>query len=202
MSRRVPRFRAPLALALGAALAVPLALTPPANAKSNTTGTHTVTPLTFTVRAGDRSCTVDADLYRPTGVDRDHPAPAVLGTNGFGGSKADGSPDTIGRAFARRGYVSLVYSGLGLGHSGCLISLGDPDIDGAAASQPVDFLGGTRAADGGTTADFVTRDAPGGDPRVGVIGRFYGGAVQLATAAVATASTSFTGVRRDTSCGS
>ncbi|WP_037821293.1 CocE/NonD family hydrolase [Streptomyces sp. NRRL S-146] len=179
MSRRVPRTRALLALALGAALAVPLTLTPPATAAD----AYTVTPLKFTVRAGGRACTVDADLYRPADVDRDHPAPAVLGTNGFGGSKADGSTDTIGKAFAQRGYVSLVYSGLGFGRSGCLVSLDDPDIDGAAASQLVDFLGGTRAADDGTTADFVTRDAPG-DPRVGMIGGSYGGAVQLATAAV------------------
>ncbi|MEV0244328.1 CocE/NonD family hydrolase [Streptomyces sp. NPDC050674] len=178
MSRRVPRSRA-LALVLGAALAVPLTLTPPATAA----GAYTVTPLKFTVQAGGRSCPVDADLYRPVGVDRDHPAPAVLGTNGFGGSKSDGSTDTIGKAFAQRGYVSLVYSGLGFGRSGCLISLDDPDIDGAAASRLVDFLGGTRAADDGTTADFVTRDAPG-DPRVGMIGGSYGGAVQLATAAV------------------
>ncbi len=116
-------------------------------------------------------------------MDRDHPAPAVLGTNGFGGSKSDGSTATIGKAFAQRGYVSLVYSGLGFGRSGCLISLDDPDIDGAAAAQLVDFLGGKRAADDGSTADFVTLDAPG-DPRVGMIGGSYGGAVQLATAAV------------------
>ncbi|WDV55613.1 CocE/NonD family hydrolase [Streptomyces coeruleorubidus] len=179
MSRRVPRSRAPLALALGAALAAPLALTPPAAAADP----YTVTPLKFTVQTGGRSCTIDADLYRPAGVDREHPAPAVLGTNGFGGSKSDGSTDTIGKAFAQRGYVSLVYSGLGFGRSGCLISLDDPDIDGAAAAQLVDFLGGKRAADDGTTADFVTLDAPG-DPRVGMIGGSYGGAVQLATAAV------------------
>ncbi|MFD5335236.1 CocE/NonD family hydrolase [Streptomyces hawaiiensis] len=180
VSRRVPRSRAPLALALGAALAVPLALTPPATAADDA---YTVTPLKFTVRAGGRTCAIDADLYRPAGVDREHPAPAVLGTNGFGGSKSDGSTDTIGKAFARRGYVSLVYSGLGFGRSGCLVSLDDPAIDGAAATRLVDFLGGKRAADDGTTADFVTRDAPG-DPRVGMIGGSYGGAVQLATAAV------------------
>ncbi|MFD8151346.1 CocE/NonD family hydrolase [Streptomyces sp. NPDC059720] len=179
MSRRAPRFRAPLALALGAALAAPLVLAPPTAAADP----YTVTPLRFTVRAGDRSCAVDADLYRPTGTDRDHPAPAVLGTNGFGGSKSDGSTDSIGKAFARRGYVTLVYSGLGFGRSGCLVSLDDPEIDGAAASRLVDFLAGERAADDGTTADFVTLDAPG-DPRVGMIGGSYGGAVQLATASV------------------
>ncbi|MFE9022579.1 CocE/NonD family hydrolase [Streptomyces sp. NPDC007808] len=180
MSRRVPRSRALLALVLGATLTAPLALTGPAAAAD---GRFTVTPLRFTVQAGGRACTVDADLYRPTGADRGHRAPAVLATNGFGGSKSDGSTDAIGRAFAQRGYVSLVYSGLGFGRSGCLISLDDPRIDGAAASQLVDFLGGRRAADDGTRADFVTLDAPG-DPRVGMIGGSYGGAVQLATAAV------------------
>ncbi|CAL9395194.1 hypothetical protein SUDANB105_01337 [Streptomyces sp. enrichment culture] len=179
MPRRVPRSRAALAAALGAALTAPLALTAPAAA----TTAYTVTPLTFTVRAGDRTCTVDADLYRPAGADRDHPAPAVLGTNGFGGSKDDGSTDAIGKAFAQRGYVSLVYSGLGFGKSGCLISLDDPETDGRAAAQLVDFLAGKRTADDGTRADYVTLDGAG-DPRVGMIGGSYGGAVQLATAAV------------------
>ncbi|MFI6207846.1 CocE/NonD family hydrolase [Streptomyces sp. NPDC051041] len=179
MSRRPPSRRALLALVLGAALTAPLALTAPAAAS----GRYTVTPLTFTVRAGGRTCAVDADLYRPAGVDRDRPAPAVLATNGFGGSKNDGQTDAVGRSFAQRGYVALVYSGLGFGGSGCLISLDDPRVDGAAAAQLVDFLGGRRAADDGTTAGFVTLDGPG-DPRVGMIGGSYGGAVQLATAAV------------------
>ncbi|MET9592781.1 CocE/NonD family hydrolase [Streptomyces sp. NPDC006516] len=179
VSRTVPRFRRPLTLLAGAALLAPLTLTgaPPASAADQ----YTVTALEFTVRAGDRTCTVDADLYRPVGVDAQHPAPAVLATNGFGGSKSDGSTDAIGKAFARRGYVGLVYSGLGFGKSGCLITLDDPAVDGKAASGLVDFLGGTRAADDGTKADFVTADAPG-DPVVGMIGGSYGGAVQLATA--------------------
>jgi dienelactone hydrolase len=58
-----------------------------------------------------------------------------------------------------------------------------PRIDGTAASGLIDFLAGTRAADDGTRADFVTLDAKG-DPRVGMIGGSYGGAIQLATAAV------------------
>ncbi|WP_328500945.1 CocE/NonD family hydrolase [Streptomyces sp. NBC_00457] len=182
MSRRVPRSRVPLVLALGAALTAPLALTSPATATGRY-GQYTVTALKFTVQAGGRTCTVDADLYRPAGVDAAHPAPAVLATNGFGGSKNDGSTDAIGKAFAERGYVSLVYSGLGFGRSGCLISLDDPAIDGEAASRLVDFLAGKRAADDGTNADFVTQDGPG-DPRVGMIGGSYGGAIQLATAAV------------------
>ncbi|RFC71366.1 CocE/NonD family hydrolase [Streptomyces sp. AcE210] len=189
VSRAVPRSRprSPLApaLALGAMVAAPLALAAPANAAPQTqqTGEYTVTALKFTIQAGGRSCVVDADLYRPAGVDAAHTAPAVLATNGFGGSKSDGSTDAIGKAFAARGYVGLVYSGLGFGKSGCLVSLDDPRIDGAAASGLVDFLAGTRAADDGTKADYVTKDGKG-DPRVGMIGGSYGGAIQLATAAV------------------
>ncbi|MFV6031846.1 CocE/NonD family hydrolase [Streptomyces sp. NPDC056264] len=181
MSRAVPRSRKALALVAGAAaLAGPLTLAAPVSAAE---APYSVTPLRFTVEAGGRSCAVDADLYRPAGVDAARPAPAVLATNGFGGSKSDGSTDAIGRAFAERGYVGLVYSGLGFGKSGCLISLDDPEIDGRAAARLVDFLAGDRAADDGTRADFVTRDGAG-DPRVGMIGGSYGGAVQLAAASV------------------
>ncbi|MGW7096099.1 CocE/NonD family hydrolase [Streptomyces sp. NPDC054874] len=173
-------MRGPLVAVAGAALVAPLVLAGPVHAE---VGQYTVTPLEFTVEAGGRTCTVDADLYRPAGADADSPAPAVLATNGFGGSKSDGSTDTIGKAFAERGYVGLVYSGLGFGGSGCLITLDDPAIDGKAAGELLDFLGGVRAADDGTEADFVTQDADG-DPRVGMIGGSYGGAIQLATAAV------------------
>lgn len=178
------RARAPLALVAAAALAAPLLVAAPAPASGagERGGRFTVTPLTFTVRAGERHCTVDADLYRPRGVDRTHPAPAVLATHGFGGSKADGATAAIGKAMAERGYVGLVYSGLGFGKSGCLISLDDPGIDGRAASGLLDFLAGERAADDGTRADYVVADAPG-DPRVGMVGASYGGAIQLATAA-------------------
>ncbi|MFE6856933.1 peptidase S15, partial [Streptomyces sp. NPDC057674] len=108
MSRAVPRSRKALALVAGAAaLAGQLTLAAPVSAAE---APYSVTPLRFTVEAGGRSCAVDADLYRPAGVDAARPAPAVLATNGFGGSKGDGSTDAIGRAFAERGYVGLVYS--------------------------------------------------------------------------------------------
>ncbi|MFG3136732.1 CocE/NonD family hydrolase [Streptomyces sp. NPDC048211] len=176
--------RRPLALLAGAALAAPLAFAGTAQAGTEAEASaYTVTALKFTVSAGGRSCTVDADLYRPAGADARHPVPAVLATNGFGGSKSDGSTDGIGKAFASRGYAGLVYSGLGFGKSGCLITLDDPETDGRAAAALVDFLGGTRAADDGTEADFVTQDGPG-DPVVGMIGGSYGGAIQMATAAV------------------
>ncbi|MGW7576226.1 CocE/NonD family hydrolase [Streptomyces sp. NPDC054765] len=182
MSRAVPRpvLRRFLALLAGSALAAPLVLTAPAGAAADP---YTVTALKVTVRAGDRTCTLDTDVYRPAGADAAHPAPAVLTTNGFGGNKADGPTDTLAKAFAARGYVAVAYSGLGFGKTGCPISLDDPGTDGRAASGLVDLLAGTRRADNGTRIDYVTKDGAG-DPRVGMIGGSYGGAVQLATAAV------------------
>ncbi|WP_309140388.1 CocE/NonD family hydrolase [Streptomyces sp. PKU-EA00015] len=182
MSRALSGSRKPLVWAAGTALLAPLVLASPATAAAAPAGHYTVTALKFTVEAGGRTCVVDADLYRPEGVGIHRTAPAVLTTNGFGGSKSDGTADTA-RAFAARGYVAMAYSGLGFGGSGCLVSLDDPEIDGRVASRLIDFLAGTRPADDGTTIDFVTKDGSG-DPRLGMIGGSYGGAIQLATAAV------------------
>ncbi len=189
MDRAVPRSRATLAAAIGTvafAVAAPLALAVPAGATTTPPlGEYTVTELKFTVDTGERTCVVDADLYRPNGVDAHHTAPAVLTTNGFGGNKADGGTAGTAKAFAQRGYVGIAYSGLGFGKSGCLVSLDDPRIDAKATSALIDFLAGRRAADDGTKVDYVAKDGQrGDDPRVGMIGGSYGGAIQLATAAV------------------
>jgi putative CocE/NonD family hydrolase len=129
--------------------------------------------------ANDTHCDVVGDLYTPASATAATPAPAVLTTNGFGGSKDD--QKAMAEALAQRGYVVLSYSGLGFGGSGCKIELDDPDWDGKAGSQLVSFLGGTKAATDGTTIDDVQLDAPG-DPRVGMIGGSYGGQIQYAVA--------------------
>ncbi len=143
------------------------------------------------------TCVVDADLYTPAGVDKAHPAPAILTTNGFGGSKLDQAG--LGAAYAAKGYVVLSYSGLGFGSdasvpgsgSGCKITLDDREHDGAAGKQLIDFLGGIKKADDGTVVDYVTKDAVGhdgkvhpGDVRVGMVGGSYGGQIQFAVAGV------------------
>jgi ABC-2 type transport system ATP-binding protein len=122
--------------------------------------------------------------------------PAILATNGFGGSKDDQAG--IGRYFASTGYVVLSYSGLGFGGSGCKITLDDPDIDGVAASQLVGYLGGddgvayldadhTQPAPPLDVVRLDPKDHDGvhrsDDPRVGMIGGSYGGQIQFATAA-------------------
>src|ERR671932_326535 len=153
---------------------------------------YTVKTLHFAVKTGprgDKACDIVGDLYRPKSATNAHPAPAILTTNGFGGSK-DGQAD-VGRLEASRGYVVLSYSGLGFGGSGCKITLDDRDYDGRAGSQLVTFLGGGKAATDGTKVNFVRRDGVAHDgkhhafdPRVGMIGGSYGGQIQFAIAGI------------------
>ncbi|MGB9377776.1 MAG: CocE/NonD family hydrolase [Mycobacteriales bacterium] len=167
-------------------------------AQAATTPTVTKVPLSFQVTVapegplGVTTCNIVGDLYIPASASAAAPVPAILTTNGFGGSKDDQAP--IGQAFAERGYAVLSYSGLGFGGSGCKITLDDREHDGAAASQLLRFLGGdpsisaTRTDTGQPyTVNFVRRDTDKGlpyDPRVGMIGGSYGGQIQFATAAV------------------
>ncbi|GGG24405.1 hypothetical protein GCM10007304_42810 [Rhodococcoides trifolii] len=146
----------------------------------------------FDVRVGpghDQQCTVVGDVYVPDGLAPDHRAPAILTSNGFGGSKDD--QGGAAARFAAHGYVVLTYSGLGFGGSTCKISFADPDYDGAAGSALIDYLAGDSASaylDPARTVpapalDVVRLDSVG-DPRVGYLGGSYAGATGLATASV------------------
>ncbi|MFL6239467.1 MAG: CocE/NonD family hydrolase [Actinomycetes bacterium] len=187
-----------LRLTVAAALATtPLALVP---ALADTPPAYTVQTLHFAVTVGPHNnthCDVIGDLYKPNDASAANPVPAILTTNGFGGSKDDQAG--LGKLAASNGYAVLSYSGLGFGGSGCKIELDDPDWDGKAGSQLVSFLGGasgvaykdaahTTAA---PTVDFVIHDAVAhdgqghaNDPRVGMIGGSYGGQIQFAVAKV------------------
>jgi ABC-2 type transport system ATP-binding protein len=177
-----------------------VALVPTGGSTAAADPTYTVTTLHFKTvvgPAGDKVCDVVGDVYVPTAATATAPAPAILTTNGFGGSKDDQAG--IGKAFAERGYVVLSYSGLGFGGSSCKITLDDPDWDGKAASQLVSYLGGddgiafldaahTQPA---PTLDVVARDAHDhkgvarpDDPRVGTLGGSYGGGFQFAVASL------------------
>jgi ABC-2 type transport system ATP-binding protein len=155
---------------------------------TDTTPGYSRRPITVTVKIGpkgDQPCRVTADLYRPDGVNRRHRAPAILTTNGFGGSKRGAGEVGTALGFVQEGYVVLAYSGLGFGGSGCKIYLDDPDYDGRAGSQMVGVLAGTRSfrtsAGQKRRLEYVARDGRN-DPRVGMIGGSYGGQIQFAVA--------------------
>lgn len=118
------------------------------------------------------TCSVVGELFVPDSASADTPDPAILTTNGFGGSYTDQVP--LAEFAAREGYVVLTYSGLGFGGSGCNIELDNPAWDGEAASQLVSYLGDQPE---------VQLDGPD-DPRVGMIGGSYGGEVQFAAASI------------------
>ncbi|MBO3678610.1 alpha/beta fold hydrolase [Streptomyces sp. NEAU-YJ-81] len=96
--------------------------------------------------------------------------PAVLLAHGFGGSK----DDVRDRAeeLARDGYAVLTWSARGFGRSTGKIGLNDPDHEVADARRLIDWL---------AKRPEVRLDGQG-DPRVGVAGASYGGAISLLAA--------------------
>jgi ABC-2 type transport system ATP-binding protein len=115
-----------------------------------------------------RAVTLDATVYLPAGAGRH---PAVLLAHGFGGSKLDLATDA--RDLATAGYVALTWTARGFGRSGGDIHLDNPRFEVADAQRLVDLL---------AKRPEVLLDGPG-DPRVGVAGGSYGGALSLLLAA-------------------
>ena len=91
----------------------------------------------------------------------------MLVAHGFGGTKA--SVDADARDLAARGFVVLTWTARGFGASGGQIALDAPDAEVADARKLVDWL---------AQRPEVQQDGPG-DPRVGVTGGSYGGALSL-----------------------
>ncbi|MEV7948834.1 alpha/beta fold hydrolase [Streptomyces rubiginosohelvolus] len=96
--------------------------------------------------------------------------PAVLIGHGFGGSKNDVRAQA--EKLAADGYAVLTWSARGFGKSGGEISLNDPDHEVKDVSRLIDWL---------AERPEVELDGKG-DPRVGLTGASYGGAVSLLAA--------------------
>ncbi|MER6343123.1 CocE/NonD family hydrolase [Streptomyces sp. NPDC001595] len=96
--------------------------------------------------------------------------PAVLLAHGFGGSKADARQQA--EELARDGYAVLTWSARGFGKSTGKIGLNDPDGEVADVSELIDWL----------AEQPQVRLDKAGDPRVGMAGGSYGGAVSLLAA--------------------
>ncbi|MFH9062505.1 CocE/NonD family hydrolase [Streptomyces coeruleorubidus] len=96
--------------------------------------------------------------------------PAVLLGHGFGGSKNDVRQQA--EDLARDGYAVLTWSARGFGKSNGKIGLNDPEGEVADVSKLIDWL---------AKQPQVELDKPG-DPRVGMAGASYGGAIALLTA--------------------
>ncbi|GAA2228451.1 CocE/NonD family hydrolase [Streptomyces nogalater] len=124
------------------------------------------------VRRTDRVLAVDGarlDTSYVTPADAGR-HPAVLLAHGFGGSKDDMRRQA--EDLARSGYAVLTWSARGFGRSTGKIGLNDPRGEVADVSRLVDWL---------AKRPEVRLDRPG-DPRVGVAGGSYGGAIALLAA--------------------
>ncbi|MFE9449277.1 CocE/NonD family hydrolase [Streptomyces sp. NPDC006739] len=125
------------------------------------------------VRRTDRVMTmadgarVDTSYFTTASAGR---RPAVLLAHGFGGNKDDMRRQA--EDFARAGYAVLTWSARGFGGSTGKIGLNDPKHEVADVSRLIDWL---------AEQPQVRLDKPG-DPRVGVAGGSYGGAISLLAA--------------------
>ncbi|MDF3297590.1 alpha/beta fold hydrolase [Streptomyces tropicalis] len=125
------------------------------------------------VHRADRVMTMDDGVRLDTSWFTAGPAgrrPAVLLAHGFGGSKDDVRHQA--EDLARDGYAVLTWSARGFGRSTGRIGLNDPRAEVADVSRLIDWL---------ARRPEVRLDAPG-DPRVGVAGASYGGALALLAA--------------------
>ncbi|MEU0371517.1 alpha/beta fold hydrolase [Streptomyces sp. NPDC006283] len=111
---------------------------------------------------------IDTSYFTSGGEGR---RPAVLIGHGFGGSKNDVRAQA--ERLAREGYAVLTWSARGFGRSTGQIGLNDPDHEVKDVSRLIDWLAGQPE---------VQLDADG-DPRVGMTGSSYGGAISLLGAA-------------------
>ncbi|MER7402542.1 CocE/NonD family hydrolase [Streptomyces sp. NPDC000070] len=110
---------------------------------------------------------IDTSYFTSGGAGR---RPAVLLGHGFGGSKNDVRQQA--EDLARDGYAVLTWSARGFGKSNGKIGLNDPEGEVADVSKLIDWL---------AKQPQVELDKPG-DPRVGMAGASYGGAIALLTA--------------------
>ncbi|MFG1707915.1 CocE/NonD family hydrolase [Nonomuraea sp. M3C6] len=118
--------------------------------------------------SGDQRVELDTTFFPPPDGGK---APAVLIAHGFGGSKQSVRDQAI--RLAQDGYAVLTWSARGFGRSTGEIALNSPDYEVKDVKQLIDWL---------AKRPEVQLDASG-DPRVGIAGGSYGGAIALMTAA-------------------
>jgi ABC-2 type transport system ATP-binding protein len=131
---------------------------------------YTTTDQMLSVASGprrDEPVRLDTTLFLPRSASAASPVPAILLAHGFGGTKRSVASDA--RDFADRGYAVLTWTARGFGGSGGLIRLNDPDYEIRDAQGLVDWL---------AARPEIAKDGPT-DPRVGVVGGSYGGALAL-----------------------
>ena len=116
----------------------------------------------------DQHVALDATFFTPPGGGR---VPAILLAHGFGETKDAVRPEA--EQLARAGFAVLAWSARGFGRSTGQVALDSPGYEVKDVGQLVSWL---------ARQPRVRLDGPG-DPRVGITGASYGGAIALLAAA-------------------
>jgi ABC-2 type transport system ATP-binding protein len=116
----------------------------------------------------DQHVSLDATFFTPAGSGK---VPAILLAHGFGETKNAVRPEA--EQLARAGFAVLTWSARGFGRSTGQIALDSPDYEVKDVEHLVTWL---------ARQPRVRLDRPG-DPRVGITGASYGGAMALLAAA-------------------
>jgi ABC-2 type transport system ATP-binding protein len=113
-----------------------------------------------------------ATLMLPEGASAQKPAPVILITHGWGGTRTK-SPGGFSQRLLDSGYAILSWDQRGFGESGGTVQIDDPDFEARDVVALIDFLAKDAR---------IARDKPG-DPKVGMSGGSYAGGIQFITAA-------------------
>jgi ABC-2 type transport system ATP-binding protein len=155
------------------ALATALCLTAPAIALvSSADAAPTVRITNQAVRSFD-GIRLATTLFVPRGASSSHPVPVVLRGSGWTAPRETRDGGTI-HALVDAGFAVLTWDPRGFGGSGGATSVDALDREARDASALIDWA---------ARQPFVATQRPG-DPVVGMSGPSYGGAIQLATAAI------------------
>nr|WP_203914001.1 alpha/beta fold hydrolase [Rhizocola hellebori] len=117
------------------------------------------------ITSGD--VTLDTRLYLPKSASASNRVPALLLGHGFGGTKESVAADA--KELAGQGYAVMTWTARGFGASTGRIHLNSPDHEVRDAQNLLSWLA--------EKPEIRTDSA--GDPRVGVVGGSYGGALAL-----------------------
>ena len=113
-------------------------------------------------------------LFLPDSASPANPVPAVLLAHGMGAPRNSKVNTPVREHLLAHGYAVLTWDARGLGESGGDVKFDNPDFEGRDVQKLIDVL----AAD-----PRVAKEKPG-DPRVGMTGSSYGGAIQYVVAAL------------------
>ncbi len=171
--RRTGIVRGVIALAVGAALALPAYASAaevegagPVSEVTTTNGCLASVP----EPGSTEPVQICYSIHRPAGSSAQAPVPMMMTSHGWGGSRGKlAGPFT---AWLKAGFGVLSFDQRGFGESGGFAHVEHPDFEGQDVIGLVDLV---------ATLDWVSKDGPN-DPVLGAFGGSYGGGFQFAGA--------------------